>query len=175
VAHVIDHVLIPPCAPERPGRLSNAVELASAAGLSELVNAAVAAGLGGTLSGDGPYTIFAPSNAAFQAAGLVNPTMAELVNILTFHDVNGRLLSSDLAAAQMVTTLQGGMLSVTKSGNTVSVSGGSTSNAMVTLANQQSCNAVVHVIDKVLVPGAAATLMPAMALLLAVLLAVVAL
>jgi transforming growth factor-beta-induced protein len=152
VAHVIDHVLIPPCAPERPGRLSNAVELAGAAGLSELVNAAVAAGLGGTLSSDGPYTIFAPSNAAFEAAGLVNPTVEELVNILTFHVVEGRILSSDLAATQTVTTLQGGSLTVTKSGSAVSVSGGLTSDASVILANQQSCNAVVHVIDKVLVP-----------------------
>jgi len=177
VAHVIDHVLIPPCVPERSGRISNAVEVAVASQLNQLVSAAVTAGLDGTLStdnaaGTGGYTIFAPTDAAFAAAGLSNPTAAELRNILLFHVVSGRVLSSDLAAANTVTTLQGGSLSITVSGNTVTVNGGQTTGATVAIANVQSCNAVIHVIDKVLLPAAAAHIVPALAMVFGALLAV---
>jgi len=178
VAHVIDHVLIPPCAPARAGRISNAVEVAMAAGLNQLVSAAVTAGLDVTLSNDAPagtggYTIFAPTDAAFAAAGLSNPTAAELRNVLLFHVVSGRILSSDLQAANVVTTLQGGSLSVTVSGNTVTVNGGQTTGAVVATANVQACNAVIHVIDKVLLPAAAAHIIPTLAMVFGILLAVI--
>merc|ERR1711916_30913 len=145
-------------------------ELASASGLTELVNAAIAAGLNATMGTGGPYTVFAPTNAAFTAAMLGSPSASELANVLTFHVVNGRILSSDLSASQTVPTLQGGSITITSSGGAVRVSGGTTTAALVTSANNQACNAVVHIIDKVLLPGMGALLIPsAFGLLLAVL------
>ncbi|MFC3414228.1 fasciclin domain-containing protein [Algoriphagus hitonicola] len=119
-----------------------------------LVAAVQAAELVETLSGDGPFTVFAPTNAAFEAlpAGtvedLLKPENKEtLTGILTFHVVSGNVLSSDLSDGQVVTTLNGQELTVSIVDGNVSIGG-----ANVVAADLEGTNGVVHVIDTVLLP-----------------------
>lgn len=135
----------------------NIVELAQAtAPLSTLVQAVVAADLVDTLSGDGPFTVFAPSNDAFAElpeetlADLLKPeNKADLANILTYHVVAGKALAADLTDGMMLTTVQGEKLRVDiHSDGSVSVGG-----AMVDTADVEASNGVVHVIDSVLLPS----------------------
>ena len=126
----------------------------SASNLTTLVAAVQAAGLVETLSGPGPFTVFAPPNSAFDAlpagtvATLVRPeNRAQLTSILTYHVVAGRLMASDLRDGQVLTTVNGQRLTVRKTGNTVTVGG-----ATVTQADVRASNGVAHVIDRVLMP-----------------------
>ncbi len=126
----------------------------TASNLTTLVSAVQAAGLAATLSGPGPFTVFAPPNSAFDAlpagtvASLVRPeNKAQLTAILTYHVVAGRLSAADLRDGQTLTTVNGAQLRVTKRGNTVMVGG-----ATVTQANVYASNGVAHVIDRVLMP-----------------------
>ena len=120
--------------------------------------AVVAAGLADDLSGPGPFTVFAPTDAAFAylPAGtietlLMDPTGA-LSNILLYHVVGSQALSTDLTTGQMITTLQGQDVTVTIGTNGVMING-----AMVTVADITTGNGVVHVIDAVLLPQAPQT------------------
>jgi len=123
--------------------------------LSTLVQAVVAAGLVDTLNSDGPFTIFAPANPAFEAlpAGTLDAVLADtdlLTSILTLHVVAGEKLSSaDLAELDSVTTVNGAdiALEVADDG-TLMVNG----QASVGCADIQTANATVHVIDAVLMP-----------------------
>jgi len=121
--------------------------------LSTLVAAVQAAGLVETLSGPGPFTVFAPTNEAFAAiqadvdALLANPDKAPLTGVLTFHVVPGKILSTDLAGVTATpATVQGGALSVDTTDG-VFVGG-----ARVLQADIEVGNGVVHIIDKVLLP-----------------------
>ena len=120
------------------------------ADLSTLKAAIDAAMLRETLNGDGPFTVFAPTNAAFAeldaevlAFLLDNPS--ELTKVLTYHVVSGKVLSSDLSNGE-VTTLNGGDVTVDLS-NGVMIN-----NAEVTSADVDASNGVVHIINKVLIP-----------------------
>lgn len=122
--------------------------------LSTLVSAVTAAGLVETLSGKGPYTVFAPNNAAFAKVpkatldNLLKPTAkADLTNILTYHVVSGEYMAKDLKNGQKLKTVQGEELMVTVSGTKVMVGG-----ATVVTADVDASNGVVHVIDTVLMP-----------------------
>ena len=115
--------------------------------------AVIAAELADDLSGDGPFTVFAPTDAAFEALPeglidelLLDPT-GELANILLHHVASGSVLSTDLSDGMMVNTLFGTELTVSISDMGVMID-----NAMVTLADLTADNGVVHVIDAVLVP-----------------------
>jgi uncharacterized surface protein with fasciclin (FAS1) repeats len=119
-----------------------------------LVAAVAAAGLVGTLSGDGPFTVFAPTNAAFGALpeGTVESLLLEnnkdqLTAVLTYHVVAGNVLSGDLSDGQVVTTLQGQELTVSIKEGKVMIN-----NATVVAADLSGSNGVVHVIDAVLLP-----------------------
>lgn len=119
-----------------------------------LVAAVSAAGLVETLSGDGPFTVFAPTNAAFAAlpAGtvdnLLKPEMKDqLTGVLTYHVVAGNVMSSDLSDGQVVTTLNGQELKVSIKDGKVMING-----ANVIAADLAGSNGVVHVIDSVLMP-----------------------
>jgi uncharacterized surface protein with fasciclin (FAS1) repeats len=119
-----------------------------------LVAAVQAAGLVETLNGDGPFTVFAPTNAAFSALpagtvdGLLKPeAKADLTSVLTYHVVAGNVMSGDLTDGQMVTTLNGKQLKVTIKDGKVMIG-----DATVTAADLAGSNGVVHVIDKVLLP-----------------------
>jgi uncharacterized surface protein with fasciclin (FAS1) repeats len=121
---------------------------------STLVAAVKAAGLAETLKGAGPFTIFAPTNAAFSALpagtvdGLLKPEKkADLTKILTYHVVAGAVKAADLKDGQKVKTLQGGELTVSIKDGKVKING-----ANVTAADLSGSNGVIHVIDGVLMP-----------------------
>jgi uncharacterized surface protein with fasciclin (FAS1) repeats len=119
-----------------------------------LVAAVTQAGLAETLSGTGPFTVFAPTNEAFGKVpkatldNLMKPEMkADLTKILTYHVVAGALKASDLKDGQELTTVQGQKLLVSVKDGKVMVGG-----ANVTIADVISSNGVTHVIDGVLMP-----------------------
>ncbi|MCU0402322.1 MAG: fasciclin domain-containing protein [Algoriphagus sp.] len=121
---------------------------------STLVAAVTTAGLVETLSGAGPFTIFAPVNAAFDAlpAGTVETLLKpeskdKLTSILTYHVVAGNVLAADLKDGQKVTTLNGQELTVAIKDGVVTING-----AKVTAADLAGSNGVIHVVDAVLLP-----------------------
>ena len=131
-----------------------------------LVAAVKAAGLVDTLSGTGPFTVFAPTNAAFAKlpAGTVDTLVqpenkAQLTNILTYHVVPGRITAQDIAAAAAAnggtatfTTVQGEPLRFIGNGSGWWVVDAKGNRAMITIANVMQSNGVIHVIDTVLMP-----------------------
>lgn len=131
-----------------------------------LVAAVKAAGLVDTLKGPGPFTVFAPVNAAFDAlpAGtvdtLLKPEMkADLTKVLTYHVVPGKLDAAALTAQieagggkAMLKTVQGENLTATLMDGSVMLTDAKGNSAMVTTADVMQSNGVIHVIDKVLMP-----------------------
>nr|WP_242510040.1 fasciclin domain-containing protein [Hymenobacter persicinus] len=124
-----------------------------------LVSAVKAAGLVETLKGAGPFTVFAPTNAAFNKlpAGTVNTLVmpenkAKLTTILTYHVVPGRLTAADLKDGQVLTTVEGETLTVMKKGDSVMLHDAKGGMATVTIPNIIDSNGVTHVIDTVLMP-----------------------
>ena len=127
---------------------------AGSADHTTLVAAVKAAGLAETLSGAGPFTVFAPTNEAFAALpagavdGLLKPeNKKKLQGVLTYHVVAGALKAADLKDGQKLKTVQGEELLVSVKDGKVMVGG-----ANVTIADVVSSNGVTHVIDKVLMP-----------------------
>jgi uncharacterized surface protein with fasciclin (FAS1) repeats len=125
-----------------------------------LVAAVKAAGLVETLKTAGPFTVFAPSNSAFDKlpAGTVNslvqPDMKPmLTKILTYHVIPGRYTAADLKNGQVLTTVEGEQLTVMKSGNSVMLKDAKGGMSNVTIPNVISSNGVTHVIDTVLMPA----------------------
>ena len=135
----------------------------NAAGSSDhttLVAALKAAGLVETLKSAGPFTVFAPTNAAFNklptstVASLLTPEMKPtLTKILTYHVVSGRLMAADLKDGQMLTTVQGEQLTVMKNAGGVMLKDAKGGMAKVAIADVVSSNGVTHVIDTVLMPA----------------------
>lgn len=131
-----------------------------------LVAAVKAAGLVETLKGPGPFTVFAPTNAAFAAlpAGTVDTLLkpenkATLSGILTYHVVAGKVDAASLT--KMITdgkgkatlkTVAGGELTATAPGGKVMIADAKGGSAMVTIADVMQSNGVIHVVDKVLLP-----------------------
>ena len=118
-----------------------------------LAAAVQAAGLVTTLEGTGPFTVFAPTDAAFAAIqkdvdNLLKPeNKAKLASILTYHVVSGKHMAADLKDGAELTTVQGEKLKVSVKGNKVMIG-----EANVTTADVAASNGVVHLIDKVLLP-----------------------
>lgn len=131
-----------------------------------LVAAVKAAGLVETLEGPGPFTVFAPTNEAFDAlpygtvATLLKPENKEkLTTVLTYHVVPGRLNSSQLVqmikdgnGSAMLKTVQGEDLTIKLNGKAIMVTDANGGTARVTIADVNQSNGVIHVIDKVLLP-----------------------
>ncbi|MEM7105603.1 MAG: fasciclin domain-containing protein [Bacteroidota bacterium] len=122
--------------------------------LSTLVAAVKAAGLVEILAGNGPFTVFAPTNEAFAAlpAGTVESLLKpenkdQLVAILTYHVVPGRIESTDLSDGQSVATVQGQKIGVQANDSSILIN-----NAQVKKANLRASNGVVHLIDRVILP-----------------------
>jgi transforming growth factor-beta-induced protein len=120
---------------------------------SILVAALVKADLVGTLNGDGPFTVFAPTNSAFMAllgelnlGGLDDLTKEQLTPILLYHVVSGNVQSGDLSTGE-VPSVQGANISIDISNGVVL-----NDDVNVTAANIQGTNGVIHVIDRVLLP-----------------------
>ncbi|MEP6711746.1 MAG: fasciclin domain-containing protein [Ferruginibacter sp.] len=127
---------------------------ANSADHTTLVAAVKAAGLAETLSGAGPFTVFAPTNEAFAKlpAGtvdnLLKPAMkADLTKLLTYHVVPGMIKAADLKDGQKLKTVQGQELTVSVKDGKVMING-----ANVTIADAVSSNGVTHIIDAVLMP-----------------------
>ena len=135
------------------------VQLASSdPNLSTLVSAVKAAGLVSTLEGKGPFTVFAPTNAAFAAlpAGTLQALLqpadkARLTSILTYHVVPGAYTSSNLPTGSVM-TVDGAPVTVHSAGGTVTVTDGTGKTVQVTEADLRASNGVVHVINGVLLP-----------------------
>ncbi len=132
---------------------------AGSADHTTLVAAVKAAGLVETLKSAGPFTVFAPTNEAFKklpegtVEKLVQPEMRDKLSaILTYHVVSGRLTAADLKDGQVLTTVEGETLKVTKKGNMVMLTDANGGMATVTIPNVMSSNGVTHVIDTVLMP-----------------------
>ncbi|MCU0355682.1 MAG: fasciclin domain-containing protein [Cytophagales bacterium] len=131
-----------------------------------LVAAVKAAGLVETLQGKGPFTVFAPTNAAFDKlpAGTVETLLKpenkdQLTKILTYHVVAGKFNAKDVVKAikdgngkAMLKTVSGGTLTAMMSGKNVAVMDESGNTAMVTIADVNQSNGVIHVIDTVALP-----------------------
>ena len=134
----------------------NIVETAVSNGsFKTLVAAVTAAGLGDTLSSAGPFTVFAPVDAAFEAlpAGtvetLVKPESKEkLTGILTYHVIAGKILSTDLSDGMVAKTVNGDEVTVHIKNGKVFVN-----DAEVVIADVETDNGVVHAINKVLLPA----------------------
>lgn len=133
---------------------SDIVDTAVAAGdFTTLVAAVQAAGLVDTLKGEGPFTVFAPTDAAFAALpdGTVDTLLKpenkdQLVSILTYHVVPGAVMSSDLTEGMSAATVQGGEVTFTLDG------GAKVNDASITSADIAASNGVIHVIDAVIMP-----------------------
>jgi uncharacterized surface protein with fasciclin (FAS1) repeats len=125
-----------------------------------LVAAVKAAGLVDTLEGKGPFTVFAPTNAAFGKlpAGTVDTLVkpenkATLTKILTYHVVAGKLEASDLTDGKKLKTVEGDELTVKRSGDTVMIIDAKGGSSTVTIPNVNQSNGVIHVVDTVLMPS----------------------
>ena len=154
VVHVVDKVILP--------QSKNVVQIAQ--GISDfsiLVDAVVAAGLVDTLSGAGPFTVFAPTNAAFAAlldelkvtkeALLANKPL--LTAVLTYHVLPGRVLASDIKEGAQATTVQGETFTLSLMGG-ANITDARGRKANIVATNVQASNGVIHVIDKVILPKA---------------------
>ncbi len=132
--------------------MANIVETAVAAGtFKTLVAAVTEAGLVETLSGPGPFTVFAPSDDAFAKlpAGTVEALLkdkAKLTSILTYHVVPGKHLAADVIKLKAVKTVQGQDASINVEG------GASINDAKITATDIETSNGVIHVIDTVIMP-----------------------
>ena len=144
-------------ATEARAQSGDIVEVATAAGsFSTLLAAATAAGLVDVLKGEGPFTVFAPTDAAFAKlpAGTVEGLLANpeaLRAVLTYHVVPGRIMAADIVGAggARPATVQGQSLTVVVRDGTVHVDG-----AKVVTADVAASNGVIHVVDAVMLPAA---------------------
>ena len=134
---------------------TDVVDTAVAAGQFKTLAAALdGAGLVSTLKGPGPFTVFAPTDAAFAKlpAGTVDDLLkpenkAQLTAILTYHVVPGRVMAADVAQLTEAKTVNGEMVKVRADGGSVMVN-----DAKVTAADVTASNGVIHVIDTVILP-----------------------
>ncbi len=162
-----DAPVVPPTTETPPTQ--TIVELAVASdALTQLEAAVIKADLAGTLSGTGPFTVFAPTDAAFtallEALGSnytsiddfdTDAEIALLKNILLYHVIPSEVKAGDLAAGQVETAFANNPISVIGSGNSFVIGDASETDAKITSTDIAATNGVVHLIDKVLLPQAA--------------------
>ena len=135
------------------GMKKDIVDTAIEAGsFNTLVTAVQAAGLVETLKGDGPFTVFAPTDAAFAAIpeADLNALLADkeqLTAVLTYHVVAGKVMAADVVGLDSATTVQGSDIDIT-----VSDAGVKVDNANVVTTDIETSNGVIHVIDAVILP-----------------------
>ena len=135
------------------GMKKDIVDTAVAAGdFSTLVTAVKAAGLVETLKGEGPFTVFAPTDAAFakvptETLNALLADKAALANVLTYHVVAGKVMAADLVKLTSAVTVQGQSVSIEVKDGKVYVDG-----AQVVATDIKASNGVIHVIDAVILP-----------------------
>jgi uncharacterized surface protein with fasciclin (FAS1) repeats len=159
IIHVIDAVLLPPSVVDamaedaEAGEMGDIVATAEAAGsFTTLLTAVEAAGLTETLMGEGPYTVFAPTDEAFAAVDeeTLNGLLADpeaLAQVLLYHVVAGAVPAADVVTLDSATTVQGADVEIVVDGDAVTVNG-----ANVIQTDIQTSNGIIHVIDAVLLP-----------------------
>jgi uncharacterized surface protein with fasciclin (FAS1) repeats len=146
--------IAPLCIPAHAAE-KDIIDTAIGAGQFKTLAAALdAAGLVATLKGDGPFTVFAPTDDAFSKlpAGTVEALLKpenkqKLVDVLTYHVVPGKLMAAEVAKLEKATTFSGKSIDIRIDGNSVKVN-----DANVTATDIGATNGVIHVIDKVLMP-----------------------
>lgn len=152
----------PSSSPSESAMEKDIVDTAVAAGdFKTLATALTAAGLVDTLKGPGPFTVFAPTDAAFAKlpAGTLDTLLADpqgkLAPILTYHVVSGKIMAADVATmnGQKVKTVNGAEFTVNVSGSDVSLTDGAGNTVKVTKTDIAASNGVIHVIDSVLLPS----------------------
>ncbi len=148
LVHVIEKVLIPPT--------KSIAEIAVAdTNFTFLVQAVSRLGLVPTLSGPGNYTVFAPTNAAFRAAGITDidaVPIGTLETVVRYHVLGTNVFASDLTNGANVPTVQGGNLLVNLSPARVKIATSAQPSSNITAVNITATNGVIHVIDRVLLP-----------------------
>ncbi len=147
VVHVVDKVLVP------PGVL-NIVQMAQAnPDFSTLVGAVVSANLATTLSGAGPFTVFAPTNQAFAdiAATVASLTPTQLSTVLTYHVLGSQVLASQIPFGTPVATVSG--QSITIQNSPLRVIDTTATPAPIAATDIRASNGVIHVVTKVLIPA----------------------
>lgn len=143
-----------PAAPGTPAAKATIVETAASAGqFTTLVSLVKKAGLASTLSGKGPFTVFAPTDAAFakvpkSTLNALAKDKAKLKQVLLFHVASGKVTASKVVKLKSVKTLQGQTAKVRVSNGKVFVGG-----ARVTTPDVMASNGVIHVINQVLIPS----------------------
>jgi len=129
--------------------------------LTILAEAVAAADLGTTLAGPGPFTLFAPTDAAFAALltelGLTKAQLLAdkplLTKVLTYHVVSGEVKKADIALGKGVTTVQGGFFKIDTAAGDVVITDGRNRTSKITATDVQASNGVIHLVNKVLLPG----------------------
>lgn len=156
VIHAVDEVLIPSEIRAELG-LSNIIDVArDADGFDILLGALEETGLTTTFKYLGPFTVFPPTDEAFENLGLEvveSLTADQLTGILSYHVLSGAVLSTDLGTEQAVESLTGENLFITTDNGSVTING----TANVILANVETANGVIHAVDSVLLPDAFGT------------------
>jgi transforming growth factor-beta-induced protein len=153
VIHVINHVILPPAEGAMMDKKMDIVDTAIAAGNFKTLAAALqAAGLVEALKGEGPFTVFAPTDEAFAKlpAGTVEALLKDpkaLGDILKYHVASGKLMAADVLKHSGIETLQGQTAPIKLEGDKAYIDG-----AQIVTADIQTSNGVIHVIDKVILP-----------------------
>jgi uncharacterized surface protein with fasciclin (FAS1) repeats len=151
-----------PPPPANPPAAVTVVQVAQAdTRFSTLVEAVVAADLATTLSGSGPFTVFAPTNDAFAALltelGITKAQLladkALLTSVLTYHVLPARVQRAQVPAGKAITTVQGGVFKIDAIASALVITDGRNRQATVTATDVPASNGVIHVIDKVLLPA----------------------
>ncbi|MBA4217886.1 MAG: fasciclin domain-containing protein [Proteobacteria bacterium] len=144
------------------GGKPNIVQIAQYdARFSILAEAVVAADLAATLSGTGPYTVFAPTNDAFAALlAELNLSKAQLLgnkallrSVLQYHVVGAKVAKADVPLGKAVTTLQGGIFKVDSVSGSLTITDGRNRSSRIIQTDVQASNGIVHAVDKVLLPA----------------------
>jgi len=148
IIHAVDTVLMPNAFVDVPAIAQKNYDLTTLVGLlvdNDLV---------GTLQGDGPFTVFAPTNAAFDAISDVVATLTpeQVVEVLTYHVLAANVESGDIMSPQIATMLNEQDITITVENEVVTIEDADGGTAEVVVADQIGTNGVVHIIDAVLIP-----------------------
>ncbi len=137
------------------------ISAAKSASHTMLFRALRVSGLTDQASGKGPYTVFAPTNDAFEKLPtgtfdeLMKPAAKQkLVKLLAYHVVKGKLMAADLQDGQKLKTVAGGTLTVNKEGDVVTIVDGAGNSATINQADIEATNGVIHSVDTVMMPAA---------------------
>lgn len=147
IIHTVDKVILPISVVDAAVDNSAFTELVGALG-------AASGGLVDVLSGDGPFTVFAPVNAAFEEIASTTATLSadQLRDVLLYHVVAGNVRSSALSDGMMVTTVNGDTFVINIAGDAVTITDAGGGESTVVLTDVQTTNGVVHVLNKVIIP-----------------------